>query len=121
MRAFEVRLNGRKLCVGGIGEDGVLDVSVASVVGNRGDDLFLQFGGLISRTEQHISWIRQKSLRVGDTIQVRIVDANTTNKPVIKYRTDPKKKLINERRYVRMMAKKLGWTIQTRPKTKKAR
>ena len=64
MRAFDIRFNGKRLCTGGISEDGVLSAIVSSVVVNRGDDLFLQFGGLISRTEEHIDWI-YKRLRAG--------------------------------------------------------
>lgn len=73
MRAFEVHLNGKKLCLAGIGDDGVLDASANWVGSKRGSDLFLQVGGLISSTKEHVSWVRQRRLHVGDKITVRIV------------------------------------------------
>src|ERR1700686_3917331 len=59
MRAFEVSVNGEKLCLAGIGDDGVL-TTIVTWAGRQGDrDLFLQVGGLISRTKEHVHWINQ--------------------------------------------------------------
>lgn len=118
MLAFEIRVNGKELCVGGIGEAGALSEGIVSVVGHRGDDLFLDFGGLVSRTEEHVRWIKQKALRSGDEIRVTIIDAKTISKPVEKFRRDLSKETADEKRYVRSMAKKSGWVIQPRPKAK---
>jgi hypothetical protein len=116
MRAFEVSLNGKKLCLAGIGDDGVL-TTIVNWVTRRGEgDLFLEVGGLISLTEEHVSWIKQKPLSVGDKIQVKIVEASSADKPTKKYRMDPAEQLRSQKRYVRMMAKQLGWEIQVRPK-----
>src|SRR5438477_171203 len=68
MRAFEVSLNGKKLCVAGIGEDGVLSTCLNWVTRGGVGDLFLQVGGLISPTEESVTWVRQKPLKVGDCI-----------------------------------------------------
>ena len=86
MRAFEVHLNGKKLCLAGIGD---------------------------------VSWVRQRRLHVGDKITVRIVEKKAVDEPSIKYCFDPAKELKNQKIYARKMAKKLGWTIQPRPKSKK--
>jgi hypothetical protein len=120
MRAFEVHLNGKKLCLAGIGDDGVLDVSANWVASKRGSDLFLHVGGLISPTKEHVSWVRQRRLDLGDKITVRVVEKKAVDEPTIKYRFDPTKELKNQKIYVRKMAKKLGWTLQARSKSKKA-
>src|SRR5260370_39359023 len=54
MRAFQVYLNGKRLCVAGIGDDGVLNVMVDWVAGNGHADLFLRVGGLIGSTDEHL-------------------------------------------------------------------
>ena len=90
MRAFEVYLNGKKLCLAGIGDDGVLSAIVNWVTRRDRGDLFLEVGGLISPTEEHVAWTSQKPLRVGDKIQVKIVERSTVDKPAKKHRTDPK-------------------------------
>jgi hypothetical protein len=118
MRAFEVSLNGKKLCLAGIGDDGVLSAKVNWVTGDKASDLFLVVGGLVSPTREHVSWVRQKPLRVGDVIRVKIVETPSTDRPVKKHRIDPAEELRSEKRYVRLMAKRLGWKIQAQPKRK---
>lgn len=110
MRAFKVSLNGKKLCQAGVGERGVLSAIVNWVAGDRGADLFMEVGGLAS--EEHVAWIRQKHLRVGDEIRIKIVEAGSVDRPVEKRRIDPAQRLRDQKRYVRTMAKQLGWKIQ---------
>jgi|SRR5580658_4420253 hypothetical protein len=116
MRAFEVCLNGKKLCLAGIGDDGVLTAIVNWVKGRGGTDMFLQVGGLVSQVDEHVRWVNQKHLRVGDQIQIRVVEASAVDKPIERYRTDPKERLKAQKNYVRRMAKELGWKIQVRSK-----
>ena len=118
MRAFEVHLNGKKLCLAGIGNDGVLVATVNWVARKNKGDMSLQVGGLISPTGEHVAWTSQKPLRVGDRIQVMIVERSTVDRPAKKRRSDPGERLRSEKRYVRMMAKKLGWTIRARSEAK---
>src|SRR5713101_8463012 len=110
MRAFKVSLNGKKLCLAGVGEHGVLSAIVNWVAGDRVSDLFMHVGGLAS--EEHVAWIRQKRIGVGDEIRVKIIEARSVDKPVEKRRIHPAETLRSQKRYVRMMAKKLGWKIQ---------
>ncbi len=114
MRAFKVSLNGKKLCLAGVGERGVLTAIVDWVAGDRGEESSLQVGGLAN--EEHVKWTRQKRLRVGDEIRVRIVEAATVDRPVKKQRIDPTETLRAKKHYVRMMAKELGWKIQSQVK-----
>ena len=84
MRAFEISMNGKKLCVAGIGDDGVLS-AIMNWVGKGGrGDLFLEVGGMITPSNQHVSWIPQKPLQVGDEIRIRVVEVDLVDEPVKK-------------------------------------
>ncbi len=48
MRAFRVYLNGKKLCVAGVGDDGVLSAIVDCVGRSGGTDTSLHIGGLLN-------------------------------------------------------------------------
>jgi hypothetical protein len=113
MQAFKVSLNGHKLCLAGTVGDGVLSAIVNSVRGNRGEDLFLEVGGLVSRADQHVRCINQKRLRVGDRIQIETIETGSADKPTKRYRFDRAKQIRSQKRYVRAMAKQFGWRIQT--------
>jgi len=59
MTAFEIHLNGHKVCTAGIGEPGVLGahVSWARREGNQlAEELILHVGGLINSTREHVRW-----------------------------------------------------------------
>jgi hypothetical protein len=113
MRSFNVSLNGKKLCLAGVGERGVLSAIISWVAGDRGgEDLFIEVGGLAN--EEHIDWIKQKRLQVGDEIRVKIVESGSADEPVRRRRSHPAETLKAKKRYVRMMAKELGWKIETK-------
>ena len=89
MRAFEVSVNGERLCLAGIGDDGVL-TTIVNWLARPGDgSLHLEVGGLISPTKEHVTWVRQKPLSVGDNVQVKIVEIEAADNPITKYRLDP--------------------------------
>jgi len=112
MIAFEIYVNGRKLCLAGIGDDGVLSV-IANWVTRMGEgDLFLEICGLVSPAREHVAWAHQNPLRVGDRVQVKIVKADSVDKPYRRERIDPAKEAAAKRRYVREMARQLGWKIR---------
>jgi hypothetical protein len=121
MRAFEIRLNGEKLCLAGIGDDGVLSAIVNWVTGRQAADLFLHVGGLVSSADEHVAWIKQKKLSVGDSVEIKIVEASSVDVPVRRRRRDPAKDMRNRKKYVRAMAKQLGWKIQVNPKLAKSK
>jgi hypothetical protein len=122
MRAFKISVNGKKLCVAGIGDEGVLSAIVDWVAGvrgkNRGDgNLSLHVGGLVNPTRVHVVWVAQKPLQVGDEIRVRVIETPTVDAPIEKSpQIDPADQLKAKKRYVRMAAKELGWRIETQPK-----
>ena len=114
MKAFQVHLNGRKLCTAGFRErDVVLSAIVDHVSGRRGNEFSLTVGGLISPTGEHVRWVEQRKLRLGDEIRLKIVETDSADKPRERYTKDhistpsPRQR----KQYIRDMAKKFGWTI----------
>ena len=89
MRAFEVSVNGERLCVAGIGDDGVLSTIVHWAAQKAVGGSFLQVGGFISQTKEHANWINQKPLSVGDTVQITIIETDVADRPIEEYRLDP--------------------------------
>jgi|ERR1700676_2540159 hypothetical protein len=112
MRSFNVYLNGEKLCTAGIGDNGVLTTIVTWVAGGKGESLFLNVGGLVSSTEEHIDWANQKPLRVGDEVRIEIIESDSVDTPSQKRRLDTPKDINARKRYVRKMAKRLGLRVQ---------
>jgi len=119
MLAFEVHLNGKKVCTAGIGEPGVISSIITWVLGDgkgrpsEQEQVGVRVGGLISRTEQHVTWFN-RPLRRGDKISIRIVEVDDADTP----KKQPRESLAQRRRqqqaYLRRMAKELGWKIERR-------
>jgi len=116
MRAFKISLNGKRLCLAGISDRGVLSAIVNQVAGDHGSDLFMEVGGLAN--EEHVAWIKQKRLGVGDEIRVKVVETGSVGTPAEKRRIHPAERRKSQKRYVRMMAKELGWKVETRSKAR---
>jgi hypothetical protein len=87
MLAFEISLNGKKLCVAGIGDHGVLVAGVDWVVKGEEGDLFLSVSGLVSPADEHVDWISQEQLKVDDEVRVRIVETTQPDEPAKRYRS----------------------------------
>jgi len=83
MKAFSVTRNGKHRCVAGVGADGVLHV-IAAWAGRAShrqpDDIFLSVGGL--KNDQHLRWIKQEKLAVGDEIVIRVVETKNADRPI---------------------------------------
>lgn len=73
-------LNATVNCIGKLGE------STRRVHDNGGADLFLTVGGLTSRLpdlpDEHLRWMSQRPLRVGDVIHVEIMDTTHADAPI---------------------------------------
>jgi len=81
MRAFEVNLNGKRLCVAGFAGDGVLNTVVNHITGHgREPHLELRIGGLISATQEHVDWHYSK-LSVGDEVTLKIIETDAVDEP----------------------------------------
>jgi len=117
MRAFEIYLNDQKLCLAGIGDNGVLSAIVTCVMNPTNKSMFVDMGGLISPKGQHVSWIRQLPVAVGDKIQVNVVEEDSVDEPERRDRTNAATEIHAKENYVRKMAKQLGWRLVV-PRTK---
>ena len=119
MLAFEIYLNGQKLCRAGIGNSGVLSAIVAArmATGIRNESLFLNIGGLINPEGKHVSWIDQKGLAVGDKIQINIVEADSVDEHRRRDPADDARLRQVKEDQVRRSAKELGWKLEVPPKS----
>lgn len=81
MRAFEIHLNGRKLCLAGI-EQGILGITVNWVARTRQSAEIggIAVGGLVSPTERRVEWMNRK-LHFGDELRIKIVEVDAADKP----------------------------------------
>lgn len=113
MLSFKVSLNGKKLCLAGIGKRGVLSAILSWAASDRGEDLFLHVGGLANG--EHIDWIDQQHLQVGDELRVEICETESIDDPARKRRIDAAETLDGKKRHVRRMVNELGWKLQTDP------
>ena len=92
MIAFEVSVNDQRLCVAGIGSDGVFNTIVnyaASPDVDLPDPLWIHIGGLANG--EHLRWVNREGrsvLKVGDVVQIKIVEAEHVDSPTAKYPTD---------------------------------
>jgi hypothetical protein len=117
MIAFEIQLNNQKLCRAGIGDSGVLSAIVTraattTATGTRNESLFLDVGGLITPEGKHVSWLNQKTLVVGDKIQVSIVEADSVDEHRKRDPADEARLRQAKEDQVRRSVKELGWKIE---------
>ena len=112
MRAFEVYLNGKRLCVAGIGDNGVLTTIIDHVSGHGRNEQHVRIGDLVNATDEHVHW-GLKRLKTGDEVLVKIVESISVDRPTKRRKRDPKEELKREKQYVKDMARKLGWKLTT--------
>ena len=120
MIAFEVHLNGKKLCTAGVGDVGVLGLGLSwrgpqpYKKGERpiAEYLRLDVGGITSSLVEHVRWVDRK-LKRGDMVGIKVVELASVDKPRTRERLVPAADLRRRKQYVRQMAKELGWKIQT--------
>src|SRR5260370_36344 len=111
MNAFEVFLNGERLCLAGIDGNCVLSTVIDHVnKAEARDELDLYVGGLVSDTGEHVNWGRTQ-LNTGDEVRVRIIESDSADEPIERRPRDPAQEFERQKQYVRQMAKQLGWTL----------
>jgi hypothetical protein len=119
MLAFEIHINGKRRCLAGIANDGVVSAILSWVGRSRAerglpkDDVSLQVGGLDSLRREQMDWLQQ-SLAAGDEVMIRVVDVRKVDAPLKKSRESVGDIKRNQKAYVRRMAKQFGWKIQTK-------
>jgi hypothetical protein len=105
MIAFEVSLNGKRVCIAGAEDLGVLN-AIVSACGRLGKktaparpdethDIFYSVGGLTSRRDPkknvHLDWKSIAPLRVGDTVQVRVIETQKADRAKSRTKTKPRR------------------------------
>ena len=115
MKAFQVQLNGRTLCTAGFRDRDVVLNAIIDYIGGRGrGELTLTVGGLISRKREHVTWLKPKQLRIGDEIQVKIIETKSADNPRERLASGDMNPTLRQRKqYIRQMAKKFGWKVTT--------
>lgn len=109
---------GDSTLVAGVGQQGTLTTFVNYVGHDRRGKLDLAVSELYTATEEHAMW-KKLDLKVGDRVQVAIIETNSVDKPKKRYRFDSKTGERNQKAYVRAWAKKFGWKILVEPKKSK--
>lgn len=81
MRAFEIHLNGKKLCIAGMPK-GIVSVSMKWVARPRHSDEIGGFdvGGLIHSTNQHVKWAGRQ-LHIGDELRIKLIEKTAVDRP----------------------------------------
>ena len=119
MVALEVSLNGKRTCLAGTEQTGVVSANVCWVrrtdaqPGPR-EELFLEVFGLRTPEQESLRWRGQQPIKVGDEVRIKIVEAKRVSKPTTRHTETPADTLMAQKRYVRQMAKEFGWKIVTR-------
>ena len=120
MRALTLYLNGKKLGTAGVGNHGVLSATI-TWVGRTSrptspkrtvgvEEMVVALGGLNTDTDEHLRW-HQRALRLGDKVCIRVIEAESVDKPRHRQRRNRTKELQQQKTSVRQMAKKFGWKI----------
>ncbi len=111
MRAYEVFLNDKRLCLAGIAGDCMLNVIITHLRRNSDrDEVHLQVGGRKGLVNgEHVDWTTTQ-LSKDDEVRVRIIESDSADKPKSRKR-NPEEELELQKQHVRRMAKQLGWTL----------
>jgi len=123
MPVFHVYLNGKKVTTAGVGDLGVLGAHVSWVrrtgehsLAKKPDTieeaLTLNVGGLVTPSQEHLRWL-DRDLKIGDEVRITLAESARVTRPQSCERRDRAKELRSQKRYVREMAKRFGWKIQT--------
>src|SRR4051812_28012868 len=104
MKAFRVKVNGKRLCLAGVGEIGVLTAIVDYVGDGGSDELSLSVGGLLTAKDEHVRWLRRRKMKVGDRVQIEILNSRFVDAPTGRHRRTPAQVRAETKKYVRDMA-----------------
>lgn len=88
MIAFEVTADGKRVCLAGAGEHGVMTIAIGWVGSSAEDgNTYLHISGLDSSTDEHLDW-EVPEIAVGSTVVVRVVEAAEVDVPKSRARHD---------------------------------
>ena len=90
MKAFQIAVNGQRVCLAGIGANGVMAINVqwtggkALADGQLSDNLRLIVGGLNTATREHARW-ETPTINTGDEISIKVVESETVDQEYTRY------------------------------------
>jgi hypothetical protein len=88
MTAFEVSVDGQRVCLSGVGEHGSLDAFICWIGdAGREPEFFLRIGGYGAIGEEHVHWTAP-GIGVGSDIRVRIVQVDSVDPPTERVQYD---------------------------------
>jgi hypothetical protein len=105
MIALEIKLNGKRICVAGAEDLGVLTAQISAVgklgkktvsarSGETTSAIFYSVGGLTSLAEAkndvHLRWKSVAPLKIGDVVEVRILETEKVDRAPSRTRAKPK-------------------------------
>lgn len=108
MIAFEVSLNGKRVCTAGADDLGVLS-AIISACGKLGKkavpfrpnqiwEMHYSIGGLTSRSDPkkdvHVRWKSVAPLKVGDIVQVRVVETEKVDRAKSRTRAEKRRRKV---------------------------
>jgi len=78
---FEIELNGKKLVRAGLDcRHYVLSCILNSIRrSDESEELYIGVSGLDIKADQHVGWIQQEDLKLGDTVSIKVIDVNFDN------------------------------------------
>lgn len=83
MICFEIHINGQKICLAGVGDNGVLSAMANFRVSDDSQRTYCSVGGIVkidAETSQQIEWL-DRELSVGDVLTIKVVEAETYDMP----------------------------------------
>ena len=88
MKALEVFINGHRLCLAGVGDEGALH-AIVSWVGDRSreEDIHLSVGGVDCVADENLRW-NVPSIGVGAEVLIRVVEAPSVDPPEERHRSE---------------------------------
>ena len=108
MKALEVFVNGHRVCLAGVGKDGVLSAIVDWTGGVDGEEYVgLDVGGIESSSGEHVRW-EVPPIGVGAEVLVRVVEAAQVDPPSKRVRYDEKTRLDDYRQQLGECAEDLA-------------
>src|SRR5437660_11257517 len=111
MRAFEISLNGKCLCLAGVGNDGVLSTTITHDPFRKRRETRLYIGGIALPQDEHVFW-KERILHLGDELRLKGVEKETVDVPRERVRGDPCAEANAQKHSVRKVATESGSQLQ---------
>jgi hypothetical protein len=83
MICFEIYINGQKVCLAGVGSDGVLSAMATFIASSKSQNTDFRVSGLSkvdAETSQQIEWL-DRELSIGDVLTIKVVETENYDIP----------------------------------------